>query len=49
MVLIFASGVFAGVALALALVLPALKGAIREVNTIRRVKCWQVDFEGNSL
>lgn len=47
MVLIFVSGVFSGVALTL--VLPALKGAIREVNTIRRVKCWQVDFEGNVL
>lgn len=47
MVLTFISGVFAGVCVAF--FVPAIKDAAHEVNTARRVKCWQVDFEGNAL
>lgn len=44
-------GIFMGffIGVCAALVLPALKGAVHELNTIRRVKCWQVDFKGNAL
>lgn len=47
MILIFVSGVFAGVCVAF--FAPAIKYAVREVSTARRVKCWRVDFEGNAL